>query len=112
MIGRSAFLDKNLNKSTGFRRPLPGQTALAGCELDRDIANPLCLASLENDVLGKIVALVEQAQRRHAVLYWGAVFVFDDLARYRLPSHFAGDFGRFWIRSVTAPTRCQRQGRQ
>ena len=111
LIRCRAFFDEDLHEGPGFGRTLPRQAALAGGQLDRDIADPLGLARLEHDVLQDVVALVEQAQRCHAVLYRGAIFVFDDLAGRGLPGHFLRHFGRFGIGSVTAVAGGQREWR-
>lgn len=114
LIRRSAFLHENLHEGAGFGRTFPRQAALTRGQLDRHIADPLRLTGFKNHVLREIVALVQQTQRGDAVLYRRAIFVFHDLAGRRLCGHFAGNFGRFGIGSVTAVAggQGQRRGKQ
>jgi len=66
--GRGAFGDQHLNEGPGFGRHFPRRGALAGREPDDHIADPLRFARLDLDVLGKVVALVEQAELGDAFL--------------------------------------------
>jgi hypothetical protein len=61
------FLDEHLHEGTGFRRTFPRQGAFASGQLDDHIADPARFARFHQQVLGQIVTLVEQAQRRHPV---------------------------------------------
>jgi len=72
-----AFLHEHLDEGPGGGRLLPWGGALARGQLDHDIADPARLAGLEHDVLGQVVALVQQANRRGTILDRGAVFAFD-----------------------------------
>jgi len=66
--GAAAFLDECLNEGALFLGLLPGKRLLASGDLDHEVADPACLARLHHQVLGQVVALVEDAQRDHAVL--------------------------------------------
>ena len=70
-VGIGPFLDKDLHEGPGLGRALPRQGPLAGGEPDDDIADPPRLAGLQHDVLGDIVALVEQAERGDALRHRG-----------------------------------------
>lgn len=76
-IGIGAFFHKDLDEGAGFSRAFPRQGPLAGGQPYHNIANPARFAGLQDNVLGDVVALVEQAQRGHAVLDRGAIFAFD-----------------------------------
>jgi len=62
------LVDEHLDEGANFLGLLPGQGPLAARELDDDIADLPALAGLHDEVLCQVVALVEQAERRHAVL--------------------------------------------
>ena len=64
---RDPFLDEHLHKRAGFGRGFPRQGALTAGELDDHIADPARFARLHQQVLGQIVALVEQADRGNPV---------------------------------------------
>ncbi|TCM19534.1 hypothetical protein EDF56_103177 [Novosphingobium sp. PhB165] len=68
LVRVGAFLDKGLNESALFLRPFPGERLLASGDLDHQIADALGLARLHHQVLRQVVALVEDAERDHAVL--------------------------------------------
>ena len=70
------LLNKNLNKRARFGRLFPGQGALAGRQPHDYIADPPRLAGFHHQILGQIIALVEQANRRHPVLDRRAEFAF------------------------------------
>jgi hypothetical protein len=83
-IGIGAFLGKDLYEGPGLLRRFPRQGPLASREADDDIADPPRFARLDDNVLAKIVALVEQADGGNAVLDRGAVFAFDHTLGSRL----------------------------
>ncbi len=114
LIGSGAFLDKDLHECAGFRRAFPRQAALAGGQLDRDIADALGLAGFQHHVLGEIGALVEQSQSRDAVLHRGAVFAFHHGPGHGLAGGFLGYFGGLGIGSALplAGSQQQRKGKQ
>jgi hypothetical protein len=76
LVGILALFDIDLDKGAGFGRVFPRQGAFAAGQLDHHVADPPGFAGLEHQVLLEVVALVEQAQRRDAVLDRGAVFAF------------------------------------
>jgi len=67
----AALADIDLHESAGFLRQLPGRGALAGRQADDHWADAARLAGLQEDVFGDIVALVEQADRRHPLRHRG-----------------------------------------
>ncbi|GAA4760129.1 hypothetical protein GCM10023306_00930 [Novosphingobium ginsenosidimutans] len=73
-LGICPLLDIDLNEGAGLGRAFPRQGPLAGCQPDHHIAHPARFARLEHDILGNVVALVEQAERGDAVLDRGAIF--------------------------------------
>jgi hypothetical protein len=76
-VGIGPFLDEDLNEGPGLGRAFPRQGPLASGEPHHDVANPAGFAGLEHDVLGDVIALVEQAERGNAVLDRGAIFAFS-----------------------------------
>jgi hypothetical protein len=69
LFGRAAaFLDEDLDERAIFLRLFPGERFLASGDLDHKIADTARLARFHHQVLGKVVALVEDTQRDHAVL--------------------------------------------
>jgi len=66
--GAASLLDESLDESALFLRLLPGERLLARGDLDHEIADAARLTRLHHQVLGQVVALVEDAQRDHAVL--------------------------------------------
>jgi hypothetical protein len=107
-VGIGPFLDKDLHEGPGLGRALPRQGPLAGGEPDDDIADPPRLAGLQHDVLGDIVALVEQAERGDAVLDRGAVFAFDR-RHAGLGRDVFGNFGSRGIGLIAAAARGQQK---
>jgi len=87
------LLDKDLNKGARFLRAFPRLGLFAARQLDHDIADAPRLAHFQDDILLLIVALVEQAERRHPILDRGAELILDRLgggiARHRL-GHVGG----------------------
>jgi hypothetical protein len=79
LIRGGALLHENLDEGTHFRRIFPRQAALTIRQPNDDISDPACFAGLHHQVLGNVVALVEQAERCHPVLDRGAILTFDDL---------------------------------
>jgi len=75
-----ALFDKQLDERPGFRRVFPRRGALAGRQLDDDIADAPRLAAFQHHILGDIVALVEQAQGCHPVAHRCAEGAFDHRA--------------------------------
>ncbi|KUR73719.1 hypothetical protein AQZ52_01770 [Novosphingobium fuchskuhlense] len=75
--GRRAFLDEELDKCARFRRILPRRGPLAGGQLDDRIADAARFAALQLDDLRDVVALVQETQRRDAVLDRCAELAFD-----------------------------------
>jgi len=75
--GAGAFLDEDLGECPGFGRCFPGQGSFTGGKPHDDIADPSRLAGLEHDVLGQVVALVEQPQRRDTIPDRRAIFALD-----------------------------------
>jgi len=75
-VGIGALFDIDLDEGPGFGRALPRQGPLTGGEPHHDVADPPRFAGFEDNVLGDVVALVEQAQRGDAVFDRGAVFAF------------------------------------
>lgn len=76
-IGIGALFDIDLDEGAGFRRPLPGQGPLASGQAHHDIADTAGFAGLQDNVLGDIVALVEQPQRGDTVLDRCTIFTLD-----------------------------------
>lgn len=72
LVGGGTLLDKDLNESAFFLRPLPGERLFASGDLDDEVADALRLARLHDQVLREVIALVENAQRDHAVLVGGS----------------------------------------
>ncbi len=66
--GGGALFHEDLHESALFLGMLPGQRLLARGDLDHEIAQTLRFARLHHQVLRQVVALVEHAQRDHAVL--------------------------------------------
>ena len=62
------LLDIDLHESAGLLGHFPGRGALAALHPDNDIADLSALAHLEDEILGNIVALVEQADCGDTVL--------------------------------------------
>jgi len=109
-----ALGDDHLDEGAGFRRGFPRRGPLAGGEAHDHVAHPARFARLELDVLGEVVALVEQAQRRHPLLTRGAEP--GILHRCRRPdvTQFLGDFRLFRLaeQRLVGTTRDRRQHRQ
>jgi hypothetical protein len=76
-IGGRALLDKNLHKGPGFERRFPWQALFASLNFDHNIAKTPRFAAFHHQILGQIIALVEQADGRHPVLNRGTIFAFD-----------------------------------
>jgi len=112
LIGTFALLDEDLDEGAGFGRAFPRRGALASCQLDRDIADPLGLAGLEDDVLGIVGPLVEQAECGHAVFHRGAVFAFHHRAGNGLSRRNLGHFGGIGLGPALPLAGGQRQRRQ
>lgn len=68
-FGIGALFDEDLNEGPGLSRLFPRQGPLAAGQANHHVANPLGLARLDHHVLADVVALVEQAQRGHAVFH-------------------------------------------
>jgi len=94
LVGIGAIVGHHLDEGAFLLGLFPGQRALAGRQLDDDIADAFGLAGLEHDVLGQVVALVEQAERGDAVLHRGAVFAFHRRAGGGLLGERLGHLGR------------------
>jgi hypothetical protein len=109
LIGAGPFLDEHLHKGANFARALPGHTALTTGELDRDVADPLGLASFQDHVLRQVVAFVEQAERRDPILDRGAIFALDHFARNALAGRFLGHFSGLGVSSAAALAGSQSQ---
>jgi hypothetical protein len=78
-----ALFDKYLHERAGFGRVFPRRGALASRQLDDHIANAPRFAAFQHDILGDVVALVEQAQRGHPVAHRRAKCAFDHRALAR-----------------------------
>lgn len=107
-FGIGAFFDKDLDEGTGFGRTFPRQGPLASRQPDHHIADAPGFAGLQDNVLGDIVALVEQAERGHAVLDRGAILAFHGW-NAGLGCHTLGNFGGCGIRFAAAVARGQQQ---
>jgi len=59
--------DAELDEGAGQLLNLPRRCGLAGAQAHRRIADPNRLAGLEGEVAGDAVALVEEAEHRHAL---------------------------------------------
>jgi len=95
LVDVRAFLDEDLDKGPYFRRLLPRQSPFATGQLDDDVSNPAGLTGLHHQILNRIVALVEQAERGHPVLDRRAIFAFHHLARSCGTGEGGGNLGRF-----------------
>lgn len=102
------FFDKDLNEGPRFRRTLPGQGPLTGGKPHHDIPDPPRFARFQDNILRDVVALVEQAQRRDAVLDRGAVFAFH-CRRGSLRGNGLGNVGcrRIWLSAAAACSKQQ-----
>jgi hypothetical protein len=80
LVDLVALFNENLHESTGFRRLLPRQRFLASRQLDDDVTDPARFAGLHHQILGVIVALVEEAERGHSILDRSAILAFHDSA--------------------------------
>jgi len=111
-LGIGMFFDINLHECTDLGGYFPGKGPLAGGNANYNITDPSRLAGLHHQILGQIVALVEQADRRHPVLDRRAEFRLngrtcsDGRLRHRL-----GDVGRLGVgvRIALARAGAQRQ---
>jgi len=65
----TALLDIKLNKSTGIALLLPRRGLFTGAQADDDIADPHCLPWLQGQIARCAIALVEQADHRHALCH-------------------------------------------
>jgi hypothetical protein len=83
LIGARPLFDEQLDESAGLGRIFPRRGLLARGELDDGIADPPRFAALEDNVLRDVVALVEKAERCHAILDRCAEFAFDRRSRSR-----------------------------
>jgi len=79
-LRRRALFHEQLHERAGFGRVFPWRGALARRQLDDGIADPARFAAVQRDELRDIVALVEEAECRHAVLDRGAIGAFDHAA--------------------------------
>jgi len=70
-----AFEDVDLHEGAGLLRQFPRRGALAGREADDHRAAFGGFAGLQRDLFGNIVALVEQAEGRHALAHRGGAIV-------------------------------------
>jgi len=66
-------LNEDLNERALLGRAFPRERPLARGKLQDDVAHPARFARLHHHVLADIVALVEQAKRRHALFQRRAV---------------------------------------
>lgn len=110
--GRPALFDEDLNEGALFLRFFPGQRLLASRHLDHQIADPARFARLHHQVLRQVVALVEDAQRDHAILVGRAdLLPFGRLRRARLHARDGvGNAGVLHVgRRLTAAGRQSRQ---
>jgi hypothetical protein len=107
-VGIGPFLDEDLNEGPGLGRAFPRQGPLAGGQPHHDVADPAGFARLEHDVLGDVIALVEQAERRNAVLDRGAIFAFH---RWHagLSGNGVGNVGRCGIGLIAAAAGGQQE---
>lgn len=101
LIGGGAFLDENLHERAGFGRAFPRKSAFAAGEAHHYVADAARFARLQHQVLGQVVALVEQADGRHPVFHRGAVFAFDH-GRGGLIGNGLGNVGGGGLRVFTA----------
>jgi hypothetical protein len=70
-----ALADVDLHEGAHFLRQFPRRGALAGGQADDHRTDLARLAGLQCDLFGNIVALVEQADGRHAVLHRGRAVI-------------------------------------
>jgi hypothetical protein len=75
MCLRPALADVDLHEGAGFLRQFPRRSALAGGQADDHRADLAAFTGLESDVFRDIVALVEQAERRHPLRHRGRAAV-------------------------------------
>jgi len=76
MTLRPAFSNIDLHEGTGFLRHFPRRGALTRGKADDYRADFAAFARLEADVLGDIVAFVEQADHRDALCHRGRAVIF------------------------------------
>lgn len=88
-----SLIHQNLDECASFRRLFPRRRAFASGELDDDIANPLGLTGLEQQILRQIVALVQHADGRNPIRHRRPDIRRNGL-RFsgQLPSQFLGQF--------------------
>jgi len=94
VLNAGAFFNEDLHECAGFLRVFPRRGALAGRQLYNDVADAARFARLQHHLFGDIVALVDQAQCRHAVLDRGAIVAFDHAAGQCGRAGGLGRFGR------------------
>jgi len=67
-LGRGPFIDENLNECAFFNGFFPRRRALTTGQFDNHVADPARFAGFQNQILSQIVAFVEQADGRNAIL--------------------------------------------
>jgi hypothetical protein len=115
VLRRPALANVDLHEGTGLLRHFPGRRALAGGHAHDHRTHLAHLAGLEAKLFGDIVALVEQAEHRHARVHRGRAVIIDGCCR-------AGGCGRgrrvldrnlhrlaLWRSEIVARRKAQRQ---
>lgn len=93
-----------LHERTGFLRHFPLGGAFAGTQADDRAADADAFAGLQRDIADKAVALVEEAEHRHALLHRrdpGVGIVRAGAARLWQGSRFGGRRRRFALALAT-----------
>jgi len=91
--GGSALRHIDLDERAGFRRGFPRRGPLASGEAHDHVAHAARLAGLDLDILGEVVALVEQAERGDALFARGAEAGIRHRRRSFRSGEVSGNFG-------------------
>jgi hypothetical protein len=103
-ILRPVIEHDQLHERTGFLRHFPLGGAFTGAQADDRAADADAFAGLQRDIADKAVALVEQAEHRHALLHRRDArirIVRAGAARLRQGSRFGGRRRRFALALAT-----------
>jgi hypothetical protein len=84
---------EDLREGPGLRRVFPRGRAFASRQPEHDVADAARLAGFHLDLARDVVALVEQAERRHPVGHWGADAARRLHRRRSLTRQVLGHFG-------------------
>jgi hypothetical protein len=93
-------LHVDLDEGAGQLLRLPRRGRLARAQADDDVLHPNRLARLQRQILDDAVALVEQAQHRHALGHWRYARLLGGGARHGDCDGIA--FGRLIVAAVAA----------